>query len=193
MLFLFVNTVSADIIIPGTKSINWCYEVSNINDYPEYVFFYFEEALADYDIIKQGDCFNFYKLGIPHLYAILKTDFDKNKLSSEFFDGNNFLLIKSNISLVPIGPLDEEEPLNKVVITLDIVSIKDDKLTLTKSLVTNTYLDGTVEKKPYSNYKSTTKVEYPPEDSVNPKIWYFTFSWIAFVLICTALVIRKIK
>lgn len=194
LLFVFPQTVSADVIEPGTKSVSWCYEISNVNDYPDYVFVYNEERVTGHGIIHQGDCFSFYKIGLTSIYAIKKTEFNENELNREFFSKNNPKLIKSNLQLNAFGSVQENDPLQKAVITLDIVSLTENNINIQKSKVIYTYTDGTSEEKVFQTQDIT------PESSrtaISPwwfaKFWYVVLPIVAILLIGLVLLLRRLK
>ncbi len=203
---VFPQAVSADLIMPGTKPVSWCYEISNINDYPDYVFVFNEERLAAHGIINQGDCFSFYKIGLTSIYAISKTEFVESGLNKEltnkelsefnreFFQENNTRLIKSNIQLNAFGSVQENDPLEKAVITLDIQSLSENDFNIQKSKITYTYTDKTSEEKVFQSQEVTPK---PSEIAISPwwfaKFWYIILPIVAIVLIGIILLARRLK
>ncbi|MDP2925946.1 MAG: hypothetical protein Q8N99_06245 [Nanoarchaeota archaeon] len=167
ILVLFSQIVSADLIpegdFSGTKFIYWCYKISNINDYPEYVFVYPDIAYdnkAGYGIINnQDNCFNFYSNFLTNIYAFKKTEFNeiKTKLNRSFFVPDFFsdfsrnnpgLVIKSSdLKLDVHQSVKLNDPLEKGVITLNIASLTENNLDIQKFKVIYTYKDGTIEEK----------------------------------------------
>ena len=191
---IFPQAVSADLIIPGTKSVDWCYEISNINDYPNYIFVFNEELLTGHRIINQGDCFNFYKNGLTSIYAIKKTEFNENELNRKFFEENNSKLIKSNIQLNAFGSVQENDSLQKAVITLDILSLSKNNFDIQKSKITYIYTDGTSREKIFQSQETI------PESSKTAillwwfvKLWYVILPIVAIVLIGIIFLIRRLK
>jgi hypothetical protein len=191
---VFPQAVSADLIIPGTKSVNWCYEISNINDYPNYVFVFNEERVTGYRVINQEDCFSFYKIGLGSIYAIPKTEFNESELNREFFEENNPKLIKSNIQLNAFGSVQENDPLQKAVITLDILLLSESSFDIQKSKVTYTYTDGTSEEKVFQSQEIMPK---PSKTAILPwwfaKFWYVVLPILAIILIGIILLVRRLK
>lgn len=194
IFFIFPQTVSADSIVLGTKSVDWCYEISNMNNYPDYVFICNEERVARHEIINQGDCFNFYKFGLPSIYAIKKSKFNENELNEEFFEENNPKLIKSDLQLDAFGPVQENDPLQKAVITLDILSLNKSNFDVQKSKVIYTYTDGTSEEKIFQSQNIMPK---PSKTAVLPwwftKFWYTILPIIAIILISIILLLKRLK
>ena len=191
---VFPQAVSADLIISGTKSVNWCYEISNINDYPDYVFVFNEERVTGHKGINQGDCFSFYKIGLTSVYAISKAEFIEAELNMEFFEGNNPKLIKSNIQLNAFGSVQENDPLQKAVITLDIESLSESSFDVQKSKVTYTYTDGTSEEKVFQSQEIMPE---PSKTAIMPwwfaKFWYVILPILAIILIGIILLIKRLK
>ncbi|MBN1331259.1 hypothetical protein JW978_00020 [Candidatus Dojkabacteria bacterium] len=191
---LFSQKAHADLIVPGTKSVDWCYEISNIDDYPNYVFVYNEERVSDFGVINQGDCFIFYKIGLAGIYAIPKADFDESELDEDFFAENNPKLIRSNIQLDPYGSVQWDDPLDKVVITLEILSLDPTSLDIQKSNVTYSYLDGTSEEKPF---QSQDAIPEPSRSNFLPgwfmDSWFIILPVTAIIGIGAVLLIRKYK
>jgi hypothetical protein len=191
---IFPQTVSADLIIPGTKSVNWCYEISNISDYPNYVFVFNEERVTGHGVIHQGDCFSFYKNGLTSIYAIPKTEFNESELNRKFFEENNPKLIKSNIHLNSFGSVKENDSLQKAVVTLDIQSLNKRNFDIQKSKVTYTYTGGTSEEKVFRSQEIMPK---PSKTNILPwwfaKFWYLILPIAAIVLIGVILLIRRLK
>lgn len=194
ILSVFPQSVSADSIISGTKSVNWCYEISNINDYPNYVFVFNEERVTGHEVINQGDCFSFYKIGLTSIYAIPKAEFNENELNSKFFKKNNPKLIKSDIQLNAFGSVRENDPLQKAVITLDIQSLSESNFDIQKSKVAYTYIDGTSEEKVFQSQEIRPE---PSKTAILPwwfaKFWYIILPIVSLVLIGIILLIRRLK
>jgi len=151
-ILLVPSAVSADVMMPGQKSVSWCYEISNIGDYPDYVFIITGHVIG-YEIVKE-DCFTFYKNAQPYIYAIAKNEFNETELSGLLSEGvenlNNYLeqnFPKSDITLEAFGTVPEDDPLKDVVITLQIRSLDENTFDVDKSMITYTYADGTSEEK----------------------------------------------
>jgi len=197
-VFLNANTVLADLIVPGTKSIDFCYTISNINDYPNYVFLLHGIPSPSYEIIDSGQCFSFYKLSMTSLYAIQKTNFNEQELKGgNYTDIRNYFendprVIHSNIQLNSYGAVPENDPLNKVVTVLKIVSLNENNLVIQKSKIIYTYTDGTSEEK---TFQSQDVVPEPSRKAILPwwftELWYIVLPVIALIAIISILLLRR--
>ena len=192
-LSFFSQAVSADLIIPGTKEINWCYEISNIDDYPSYIFIYNEERVSGHGVINQEDCFNFYKIGLTKIYAISTEEFNETELNSEFFKENNPKLLESNIQLGAFGSVQENDPLEKAVISLEIQSLTENDFNIQKSKIIYTYNNGTTEEKIFESQEVTPE---PSRTAILP--WWFAKSWhiilpTAAIVLIIILLTRRLK
>ena len=203
MLHTFPQSARADVIFSGTKGIDWCYQISNTPSYPNYSFILYGHLLAP-QIIKEGDCLHFYKFGLGEIYAIRKTDFKETQVleefskagesGDEFFKINESKLIKSNIQLKAFAPVQENDPLQKVVITLDIKSLNKDTFNIQKSKINYTYTDGTTEEKVF---QTQGVVPAASRRAIVPwwfaKFWYIILPILALIVIGTILLGRSKK
>ncbi len=191
---LFIQIVAADLIITGTKQISWCYEIPNIGDYQNYIFVYNDQTLSQHGIINSDDCFSFYKYGLTSVYAIKKTEFNQKELNQDFFSENNSKLIKANLVLNAYGIVQENDPLQKAIITLKIISLNEDKLEIQKSKITYTYTDGTSEEKYFQTQEIIPK---PSKTTILPwwfaKFWYVIIPLMAAMLIGIIIFLKRLK
>lgn len=192
------TSVHADLIVPGTKSIISCYKVSNVGDYPDYVFLMYPVGVgAGYQTITSDSCLAFYKLVSPSIYAVKKTDFSESDIGENYtlqknYFQNNSKVIHSDIQLTSYGSVQENDPLNKVDITLRIASLNNGNLDIQKSKIIYTYTDGSSEEKVYPSQDITPG---PSRRAILPwwftQIWYFILPVLAFVAIVLVLWFRK--
>lgn len=203
ILALFTQIVSADLIDIGEKGVSWRYEISNIGDYPDYVFMYYEERSFGHGIINPGDRFYFYKNSLASICTIKKTEFneeefnaleDRNYTEVKDYFTNNPDLIKSGIQLRAYGLVQQNDPLEKAVITLDIVSLTETNLDIQKSKITYTYEDGTSEEKVFQNQDVFPE---PSKQAILPwwfaEFWYVTLPATAIAIIGAILLLRKLR
>mgnify|MGYP001598552478 FL=1 len=83
IVLIVMPLVSADTITPGTKKINYCAKITNIDDFSEYVFlsYNFGHLAGGYSIIKQDACISSgYKFSSTRLYAIPKSKFNEEDI-----------------------------------------------------------------------------------------------------------------
>ena len=86
------------------KEVKIYYQVSNIQNYPDYVFLIHGNPSPSLEIINSNE-FTFYKFSTVSIYAISKTNFNENELKNmNESQAQNFLktdsnIIKSNLTL----------------------------------------------------------------------------------------------
>ena len=81
---LVMPIASADLIIPGTKYVDYCDKIININDYPDYVFlsYNYGPMSEGHTILKEDKCFPVgYKFSSTDVYMIKKSDFDEKRIN----------------------------------------------------------------------------------------------------------------
>jgi hypothetical protein len=154
ILALSSPNAAADMIPAGYKTVNSCYEISNINNYSDYVFLRYEMPLTSLQIINPGDCFNFYKYNKVYIYAIKISDFNAEILHATQKDVSSLprpdiknsieksQAISSNVILRDYEIVPENDPLEKVVTVLEIVSINENGFEIRRSKMIRTYTDG---------------------------------------------------
>ncbi len=122
LALILTSLAFADIMPLNKKYVEWCYRISNIDDYKDYVFFIHGEPSPAYEIIKGNECFSFYKLSVVHVYAVRKELFNKRDLETmQFLDKPHF--IKSDMTLTAHPPVDAADPLKRVEFVLKIKKI----------------------------------------------------------------------
>lgn len=200
ILTLLSSIIYADVIVPGKKTITWCYEISNMNDYPNYTFLLHGQPGVKYKIIEPGECFSFYKFSTVSIYVVKKAEFNedelkgKNYTETENYFINNPKVISSDLQLRSYGAVEENYPLEKVVITLNIVSLTENGLDIQKSKITYTYRDGTSEEK---IFQVQDVIPEPSRKAILPwwfvKFWYIILPILAAVTIAILLLLRKLR
>jgi hypothetical protein len=88
-LLVFVclmQAVNADIIVPGTKIISYCQQITNTNEFPDYVFLIKlggPMSHGIYELIEENKCIGerWYKFSSGALYAIKKSDFNESEIN----------------------------------------------------------------------------------------------------------------
>ncbi|MDI6643499.1 MAG: hypothetical protein QME14_00445 [Methanobacteriaceae archaeon] len=193
-IFLLSTTSAAyaDVIEPGMKQVNLNYQISNINDYPDYVFLLRGIPYPDIEIINSSK-FSFYKLSNVSIYAIKRDDFDAsiiNKSSEEiqsFFE-NNSKLIKSDISLEgSYGDVKIENPLKEATIILEIKDINSTNLIIEKSKIIYTFEDGSQQEEIIKDQNDLPE----PSKGINLADYWWIFLGVLIILVIVIMVIIK--
>ncbi|MFC1640962.1 hypothetical protein ACFL2D_02855 [Patescibacteria group bacterium] len=148
LIFLGVgfNDAQADVIFPGQKVIEVCYNITNFDDYNEYTFMFW-----DAEIITDGSCVNepYAWLGTAMMYAIETSKFDKSAIEaipiedlSDYFQDNQDFIPTAYLFDEPTK-IDEQDPAESVEILLSIEDITSSELVLREGEITATHTDGT--------------------------------------------------
>ena len=188
---------SADVIMPGYKEIDYCFKISNIDNYSEYTFImYINVPLPTHEIIKQGECVDFYKLSSPRVFAIKSSDFDESKIDSEneqtYFE-SNFDLIPSDVEIDATDPVKKSDCREKVVEVFEVVSLSDDGFEMRKAKTITTFTDGTTEET-YSDQETDSKLSEKSNSSWwIDNFWYWLVPLIALAIIIIIVLSRKCK
>jgi len=182
----------ADVIEPGMKNINYNYKISNIDDYPEYIFLAHGVPSPSLEIITSKE-FSFYKLSTVSIYAVKKSDLNEEELKNmddlQNFFNNNSKLISSDIKLDgSYGNIGMDNPLDNVLLELEITSINDNKMNIKKSKVIYTYSDGSTQEELIENQ------DVLPEPSKNSiSNIYFLIPVLAITAIGIIFISRKLR
>ncbi|MFT4304762.1 MAG: hypothetical protein ACMXX8_01595 [Candidatus Woesearchaeota archaeon] len=139
ILLLFIiaiissNFVSADVIFPGERSIDYCSRINNIHEFPDYYFISFDQTgMTSPYIITDNSCITGMKHGATIL-AIHKNNFNEDLLDFQnlmFYQSNNDLLMEENIRISFLA--SQWDPRNKIINNLEIIS-KNNEFTLKSS------------------------------------------------------------
>lgn len=195
-LLTFSSVSYADVVEPGMKNIKIYYEINNIQNYPDYVFLIHGNPSPSLEIVNSSE-FSFYKLSTVSIYALSKSGFNENELKNmEDSAINNFLqnnsnLIKSDLVLEGASKsVSINDPLEKIIITLNINSINGKTLNITKSKITYIYNDGNREEETFKDQNST------PEPSKNStsfwvnNLFYIILPLLAIIALAVILIKR---
>jgi hypothetical protein len=158
-------SASADVPVEGMKQADYNYIISNIKDYPDYVFLT-SSAIWGWSyasiINSTGDFGGGYKLDSFQLHAIKASGFDRAKFfaARDQYDKeianctdycrDNPKIVSSNLTLPKATSVNEIIPLKKIEVDLQIDSITDRALKISKTKMLYYYENGTVQ-------------EFPPE------------------------------
>lgn len=197
ILFSFSSVSYADVIEPGMKDVKIYYQASNIQNYPDYVFLIHGSPYPTLEVINSNE-FTFYKFSTVSIYAISKTNFNENELKNmDESQVENFLthssVLKSDLILQGSSKtVNINNPLEKILITLNINSIDNEIMNVTKSKVTYTYKDGSVQEE---TFKDQNSIPEPSKNSTsfwNDNLFYMVLPLIA-ILILGVIIIRLKK
>jgi hypothetical protein len=118
-LIFLIGFVSADIVDPGTKRIEIQNTVTNIQDFPNYIFIAYGNLpnMCPPQIIENDGKINpAYKFCIISVYAIQKSNFnltiiqDENKSKiSDFFNSSNVIKVLEGIQTSKVIPVTSSE------------------------------------------------------------------------------------
>jgi hypothetical protein len=186
MLFL-IPFVNADVLMPGTHSVNVNNVITNINDFPNYVFVAYGKAGdqpcmvgARAQVIgNEGRIPGYYKFCTVSVYAIKKTDFNESKLTSDIPSYNSSYESYQK-SVLDFLNSDKSQEVISGVISYNAVSDSNPKTSETNSY--NISLDKILS----APDKKDIVIE------LNPLLYvYIGTSIVAFVAIVLILVLRK--
>lgn len=198
IVFILAFNISfayADVIEPGKKELNLGYQISNINNFPYYVFLLHADPFPEYEILNSSE-FGFYKLSTGSIYAVKRSTFNKNFLSQanqteidQYFN-NNSDVIHSNLTLYGnFGSVDANDELENVTIILEIVSVNETDLEIKKSKIIYGFKDGTTQEKPFTSQNNTPD----PTKTYTPVsyLWYLVVPILAAIAIVIVLIARR--
>jgi hypothetical protein len=142
------DPVRADVLLPNQKQISYCFEVTGMDAYPDYVFLaYFSRATGGHTTIDTGKCVGFYKLAVPMLYAIRRSLYATSmppteRQAEQTYFTTNPNLIRSDIGIHSPGAVDKSDPIDEIVDVFHVASVDDTKLNIVPESVRYTFSDG---------------------------------------------------
>ena len=200
---LLLTNVNADIILPGQHAVYYSFEIQNINEFPDYTFFYVVCGPGDSSCLLKEQLYavkinqtnepKFYKFSVAKMFAIKSESFD------QIADQNNRDLLKVQINDTRILDMnfsfkslmdyvEDENPLVKKTEFLRIVQ-KENIFQLEKEKIIYTYSDGVIEEHILDNEGSEPT---PSRTLTWPFILlYFFVPSIALIIIIVLLIGRK--
>ncbi|MGC9516259.1 MAG: hypothetical protein ACP5C3_01015 [Methanomicrobiales archaeon] len=183
----------ADVVEPGMKDVNLKYQISNINDFPDYIFLLRGTPSPNIQIINSSE-FSFYKLSSATIYAIKKTDFNQNIVNGtseevEAFFQNNNQLIKSNITLDgSFGNVKISNPLKEATIILEIEELNSTNLEIKKSKIVYTFEDGSKQDEIINNQNVLPE---PSREEFNLNDYWWLITGIVVILIIIIIILLR--
>lgn len=189
ILLAITGTSSADVINPGEKNIPFSYQLSNIQDYSDYVFILHGSPTPSMDVLNSSE-FSFYKLSTCSIYAIPGAVFNQMQVNqmndtqvSEFLN-NDTRVARSSLKLEGnYGTVNEANPLQNALIILNIKSIQGNNLDIQKEKVVYTYSNGQKVEQPFQSQNQT------PEPTISGQSWDFYVYFIVLPIIALALIL----
>lgn len=162
-VLLLSLSATADVPVEGMKQTSYDYVISNIKDYPDYVFLT-SSAIWGWksaSIINSTGTFGGgYKLDSFEVHAIRASDFDRQKFfaardeydrdianCTDYCRGNP-KIVSSNLALPKATSVNEIIPLEKIEVLLRVNSITDQALNISKTRMLYYYENGTVQELP---------------------------------------------
>ena len=181
-----IGTATADVIEPGQKNVPFSYQITNIQDYPDYVFILHGTPNPSAEILTSSE-FSFYKLSTCSVYAVPRTVFDSAKMDQmdeteiEDFLKNNTRVASSNLTLEGMfGTVNVADPLESALILLEFNSIKDNNLDIKKTKIIYNYSNGQKVEKPFQSQNQI------PEPTTPGPSWEFYLYFIALPIVALA-------
>jgi hypothetical protein len=192
-----ISSAYADVIEPGKKEIKLSYQISNINNFPMYVFLLHGSPSPPYEILNASE-FSFYKLSTASIYAVKRSTFNKDVLNQnnqsavDNYFNNNSNVIPSNLELEgSYGTVDTNNQLNGALIVLEIVSINDTSLEIKKSKIIFSFIDGTTQEKTFKSDNSTPVPTKTKEIATIDYLWYLVLPLMAAIAIIGIFLYRR--
>ena len=196
-VFLFLTPAAfADVIEPGQKVITYDYKLTNIDNFPDFVFILHGMPNPSLEILNSS-VFNFYKLSTCSIYAVPKTVFNNvqldkmNESQVEEFLNNDSRVARSNLELEGIyKTVSSNDPLNSALVLLEIKSINDTNLDIQKTRVVYGYSDGKNDEKPFIVQNETPEHSDNGPEPVN-YIYYLLLPILAIIIVSAYIIYRK--
>ncbi|MEO1432719.1 MAG: hypothetical protein AAFV71_27340 [Cyanobacteria bacterium J06633_8] len=180
LLTLFQPSLAeADVVTPGMSRVSYCFKITNIDKYPDYLFMVVEKSenpgIPPWNkFLKSGECYNLggYRV-YGEVYALKKSDVDlKEDIIGDFqrlkdFESKKTKLIPATRKINPIRRMKDVYQIDKVARGYEISDINNRYLSLRTSSIT--YI--------YKNNKSETKAVLDEEKLPLPSIKNTAFLW----------------
>lgn len=190
------KTAKADVILPDQKAVDYCYTISNLKDFPDYLIIESFFRVGGPEVIKDGVCKEEIKNNAGNFYATKKAGFDASQLpkdatNHDFFTGNSTFL-PAKLTLSPTYVIDKDSPVVKVQDVLKIVNITSTELQLEKSSVIYTYNNGTTEELPYRDQETRpAPTQTGTASFAGINLWWYLLVPVAALVAVAFIVIRN--
>lgn len=152
---MILPLVSADVIIPGYHQMGITNKITNIHDFPDYVFLSvgslgeIQTSMCPVKIVENGNIDSYYKFCSVSVYAIKKSDFNEQEIMSmnesqaqDYFNSSNVQLVIQDISTSSSVKISSSVKGITNYYNIDLNSVKNtpDKTVTEKSYLTYVYI-----------------------------------------------------
>jgi hypothetical protein len=161
-MLMLASIGCADIAVEGMRQYDYNYSITNLGEYPDYVFLT-SSAIWGWEFASEingtGSFSGGYKLDGFQVHAIKAKDLDQGMLNGsasddeaqaarkEYFEGNKDI-VSSNLTLPVAASLEEALGLKNITVHLKVNSINESSLNISETEVVYGYLDGRTEELP---------------------------------------------
>lgn len=188
-----IPTIYADVIDPNQTEVPVYYIITNINDYPNYVFLLHGNPSPSFMVLNSSE-FNFYKLSIASIYAVEKSNYNQTELEN-FNDTELDNYFEENTNVIPsdlqlkgdINDINGSYSLEKVVVELEITSLNQTNLVIKKTRAKFIYSDGITKTADFQDQNTTPS----PDTFDKMDFWYFIIPLLAIIAIISILLYRR--
>ena len=174
------SLVRADVLPPDESRVSYCFQINNIDKYPNYLFMLLEKSdgprmTPRNKLLKSGKCHDLggYRV-YGEIYALKKSDVDLNKdIVGEFeqlkdFESKKAKLIPALNKISTIRTMKNVYQVAKVAKSYEISEINDKYLRLKNHSITYIYKNNKTETKAYSD-----EDKFPlPSKNNTAFLWY---------------------
>ena len=192
-----ISSAYADVIEPGKKEIKLSYQISNINNFPMYVFLLHGSPSPPYEILNTSE-FSFYKLSTASIYTVKRSVFNMDILNQnnqsavvDYFN-NNSNVIHSNLELEgSYGTVDTNNQLDGALIVLKIVAVNDTALEIKKSKIIFSFTDGSTQEKTFEADNNTPVPSKTKDGTIIFYLWYLLLPLMSAIAIIGIFLYRR--
>lgn len=195
----YTYSVLADVILPGQSPVEYCFQIANINKYPNYIFVAsigvpWKPNSRDNRIVRQNECLSLKYIAEAEIYAVTKNqvkpeDIITNNQGEKFknFNSQKLTLIPTTNKIHNLRALPTEYGVKKVVDILEIVAIQPTSLDLRFKEVVYTFNQDNSETKIYQTQHER------PLPSLKQSVSFLNLTIPGFSIIGMMLVYRNLK
>ena len=193
LLTLVPGAVRADVIPPGQRSVQYCFEIANAAAFPDYVLV---AALipSGHQVITGGECTGLYRGAT--IYAMKRSDYNPAAIPQEgqaqrAFFASSPQVIRPGVQVNALRTVAQGDPRTAVADVLTIAALTDTALDLGFTGVRYTFNNGTTQEIPYQEQGQR------PEPSAVAPVAQLTsraisFAWFALLPLAALIAIGAI-